>query len=140
MVGILAVVPEAFRKYLMMTFIVAMAGLDVYSLHYVAIPYYAHSQRLFSSDVFHLVADKPQFIGSGGLTVLWALLLVSIGAAVLTGCGALRRLEEKGDDTSGPFSPFPKSREWLFEGARSFPSRSQTECMEDGFITRRLPK
>jgi len=93
MVGIFAVVPTRFRKYLLMTFIVAMAGLDIYSLHFVSLPYYAHTQRLVSSDVFHLVIDKPQFLGSSGLIFLWVLLFLSTGLTVFAGFNVLRRTD-----------------------------------------------
>jgi 4-amino-4-deoxy-L-arabinose transferase-like glycosyltransferase len=88
--GIFAVVPMRFRKILLGTFIVAMAALDVYSLHVVAIPYYAHTRRLLSPDVFRLLLDKPQFLNSSALVFLWALFFLSTGLTVFAGCIALR--------------------------------------------------
>jgi hypothetical protein len=47
--GIFAVIPMRFRKHLLRTFIAAMAVLDIYSLHFVAIPYYANTRQLVHS-------------------------------------------------------------------------------------------
>jgi len=90
--GIFAVVPMRFRKNLLRTFIAAMAVLDIYSLHFVAIPYYAKTRQLFSPDFFRLVQDKPQFINSSALVFLWILFFLGTGLTVLSGCIALRKL------------------------------------------------
>lgn len=90
--GIFAIVPLRFRKHLLRTFIVAMAALDVYSLHVVAIPYYAHTRKLLSPDFFRLLLGKPPFLNSGSLVILWTLFFLGTGLTVFAGCIALNGL------------------------------------------------
>ena len=108
--GIFAFVPVRFRKHLLRTFIVAMAALDVYSLHTVAIPYYAHTRRLLSHDFFRLLLDKPQFLNSSALVFLWALYSLCTGLSVIAGCVAIRGLHT--DRDFGPPSDHFQSRRW----------------------------
>ena len=90
--GIFAFVPVRFRKQLLGTFIVAMAALDIYSLHVVAIPYYAHTKNLLSHDLFRLLLDKPQFLNSSALVFLWVLFFLCTGLTVIAGCITIRGL------------------------------------------------
>jgi hypothetical protein len=90
--GIFAVIPMRFRKHLLRTFIAAMAVLDIYSLHFVAIPYYANTRQLFIPDFFRLLEDKPQFLNPSALVFLWILFFLGTGLTVFSGCIALRKL------------------------------------------------
>jgi len=81
--GIFALVPGRFRSTLVTAFTAGFAGLDLYAVHFVALPYYAHARGWLSIDVSQLLINKPGFFNAAWLYSVWVLYVLSTGLVVL---------------------------------------------------------
>jgi 4-amino-4-deoxy-L-arabinose transferase-like glycosyltransferase len=90
-VGIFALVPIHFRQSILTGSIVGVAVLDLYALHFIALPYYAHVNSLSSPDLTRLLINQPPFLSFYALFSIWALFLLSTGVIVAVGVYALRQ-------------------------------------------------
>jgi hypothetical protein len=84
-----ALFPSRFHSAVSTVLTAGFAGLDLYGVHFVAIPYYAQARGLQNVDVSRLLIDKPHFLGTGWLFCAWALYIVSTCLIVVAGSRAL---------------------------------------------------
>jgi hypothetical protein len=87
--GMFALFPNRFHAAVLTVLTAGFAGLDLYGVHFVAIPYYAQAKGLQSLDVSRLLIDKPHFFGTMWLFCAWALYVLGTCVIVVAGSIAL---------------------------------------------------
>jgi hypothetical protein len=89
MSGMFAIFPSRFHTVVSTVLTAGFAGLDMYGVHFVALPYYAQAKGLQSLDVSRLLIDKPGFLGTMWLFGVWLLYLLGTCVIVFAGSRAL---------------------------------------------------
>jgi hypothetical protein len=87
--GMFALFPGRLHPVVSTGLTVGFAGLDLYGVHFVALPYYAQANGLRTLDVSRLLVDKPHFFGTTWLFCVWALYVLSTCVIVIGGSMAL---------------------------------------------------
>jgi hypothetical protein len=90
--GLFQLVRPSSRYYVVATLLIVVAAVDVYGIHAVSIPYYAHAVSIRSLDLSRLLINKPLFIGMKEFVVLWISYFVSTCIIVVIGIVTARRV------------------------------------------------
>jgi len=89
-VGIAAIIPRPFRRHVLTIAVLAILAIDLYGTHFVALPYYAHSDTIAEVHISQLVADKPQCLDGLWAYVLWVLYFISsVAVAFIASTGGV---------------------------------------------------
>jgi hypothetical protein len=88
-IGIFALVPARFHRRAFILIITCLAAVDLYAVHFVLIPFYAHSKDLLGVNITSLLINKPAVLTPHVFFVLWAIFLASTAVVLLIGANAL---------------------------------------------------
>jgi hypothetical protein len=89
--GVLSLRPLRVPPAVLTAIIVGLAGIDIYAVHFVALPYYAQAKGITSLDVSRLLINKPDFLGARWMLSVWVLYLLSTCTIAVAGGKALLR-------------------------------------------------
>lgn len=88
MLGLIAAIPLHHRKVVLTFSIIAVAALDLYGLHAIALPYYAHVPLTWPFDISRLLMNTPSFMSASWRLTEWILFVAATGLIAAIGLKA----------------------------------------------------